>query len=93
MNTTQLMLLMCSVMSDSVTPWTVDHQDLLSMEFSRQEYWIGLPFPSPVLTINHNKLKDFCWSPCELNLTTQCQGPRVIYFKLSCQTSFSGFLM
>ena len=47
MNTTQLMLLMRSVVSDSVTPWTVDHQDLLSMEFSRQEYWIGLPFPPP----------------------------------------------
>ena len=30
-----------------VTPWTVAHQALLSMEFSRQEYWSGLPFPSP----------------------------------------------
>ena len=30
-----------------VTPWTVDHQASLSMEFSRQEYWSGLPFPSP----------------------------------------------
>ena len=28
-------------------PWTVAHQALLSMEFSRQEYWSGLPFPSP----------------------------------------------
>ena len=28
-------------------PWTVAHQVLLSMEFSRQEYWSGLPFPSP----------------------------------------------
>ena len=28
-------------------PWTVAHQDSLSMEFSRQEYWSGLPFPSP----------------------------------------------
>ena len=28
------------------TPWTVPHQDLLSMKFSRQEYWSGLPFPS-----------------------------------------------
>ena len=35
------------VVSDSVIPWTVVHQDLLSMEFSRQEYWSGLPFPSP----------------------------------------------
>ena len=29
------------------TSWTVAHQALLSMEFSRQEYWSGLPFPSP----------------------------------------------
>ena len=28
-------------------PWTVAHQVPLSMEFSRQEYWGGLPFPSP----------------------------------------------
>ena len=27
--------------------WTVTHQAPLSMEFSRQEYWSGLPFPSP----------------------------------------------
>ena len=30
-----------------VTPWTVAHQIPLSMGFSRQEYWSGLPFPSP----------------------------------------------
>ena len=30
-----------------VTPWTVTHQEALSMGFSRQEYWSGLPFPSP----------------------------------------------
>ena len=34
-------------MSDSVIPWTVAHQTPLSMGFSRQEYWRGLPFPSP----------------------------------------------
>ena len=28
-------------------PWIVAHQAPLSMEFSRQEYWSGLPFPSP----------------------------------------------
>ena len=30
-----------------MTPWTVAHQASLSMEFSRQEYWSGLPFPPP----------------------------------------------
>ena len=29
------------------TPWTVALQSLLSMEFSRQEFWNGLPFPTP----------------------------------------------
>ena len=28
-------------------PWTIAHQAPLSMGFSRQEYWSGLPFPSP----------------------------------------------
>ena len=28
------------------TPWNVTHQAPPSMEFSRQEYWSGLPFPS-----------------------------------------------
>ena len=40
----------CSVVSDSATPrtvWTVACQASLSMEFSRQEYWSGLPFLSP----------------------------------------------
>ena len=30
-----------------VAPWTVAHQAPLSMGFSRQEYWSGVPFPSP----------------------------------------------
>ena len=42
-----LLLLSRSVMSDSLTPWTVAYQAPLSMEFSRQEYWSGLPFPPP----------------------------------------------
>ena len=29
------------------TPWTVAYQAPQFMEFSRQEYWSGLPFPSP----------------------------------------------
>ena len=28
-------------------PWTLAHQVFLSMGFSRQEYWTGLPFPPP----------------------------------------------
>ena len=37
-----------SVVSDSfATSWTVGHQAPLSTEFSSQEYWSELPFPSP----------------------------------------------
>ena len=37
-----------SEMSNSLRPpWTVVHQTLLSMGFSRQEYWNGLPFSTP----------------------------------------------
>ena len=44
------MLLVCWLLSRVqlfATPWTVARQPPLSMEFSRQEYWSGLPFPSP----------------------------------------------
>ena len=45
-----LLLFSHSVVSDSfATPWTITaRQAPLSMAFSRQEYWSGLPFPSPV---------------------------------------------
>ena len=33
--------------STLVTPWTVACQAPVSMGFPRQEYWSGLPFPSP----------------------------------------------
>ena len=36
-----------SVMPKSVIPWTITCQTALSMEFSRQESWSELPFPSP----------------------------------------------
>ena len=40
-------LISCSVESDSVTLWTVAPRLLLSMGFSQQEHWSGLPFPYP----------------------------------------------
>ena len=36
-----------AVMSDSATPWTAAYQAPLSIGFSRQEYWSGVPLPSP----------------------------------------------
>ena len=38
-------------MLSHVTPWTAACQAPLSMDFSRQEYWSGLPFPSPAFPI------------------------------------------
>ena len=43
----------------SVTPWTVARQAPLPMGLSRQEYWNGLPFPSP-----GNLLKDWTHVYC-----------------------------
>ena len=37
-------MLSCPALCD---PWTVAHQAPLLMEYSRQEYWSGLPFPRP----------------------------------------------
>ena len=42
-----------SVMSDSATPWTAAHQAPPSMEFSRQESWSGVPWPSPKKVFGH----------------------------------------
>ena len=43
-----LLLLSHSVMFNSfATPWIVDHQALLPVGYSREEYWSRLPFPSP----------------------------------------------
>ena len=40
-----------SVMSNSVTSWTAAHQASPSVGFSRQQYWSGLPFPSPLMVV------------------------------------------
>ena len=37
----------CCCVQFFVTPWTAVCQSALSIGFSRQEYWSGLPFPSP----------------------------------------------
>ena len=53
----------CSLISSVwlfVTPWTVAHQAPLSLGFSRQEYWSGLPFPSPGDLPN----RDWTWVSC-----------------------------
>ena len=44
-------------MSDCVTPKVADHQAPLSLGFSRQEHWSGLPFPSPIHLLKWPKSK------------------------------------
>ena len=47
MNVNRFVLSCFSHIQLFMTLWTVDHQAPLSMGFSRQEYWSGLPFPTP----------------------------------------------
>ena len=53
------------------TPWTVAHQAPLSMEFSRQEYWSGLPFPSPGILAQESNLRLLYWQADSLPLSHQ----------------------
>ena len=53
-----------------VTPWTVACQAPLSMVFARQEYWSGLPFPTP------GDLPDPGIYPC---LCVSCIGKQILY--------------
>ena len=46
-----------------VTPWTVVHQASLSVGFSRQEYWSGLPFPPPGYLLDPG-IKPACLVSC-----------------------------
>ena len=43
-----------------VTPETAAYQAPQSLGFSRQEHWSGLPFPSPMYTVNSNKYPNYC---------------------------------
>ena len=43
-------------------PWTIDHQAPLSMGFFKQEYWSGLPCPSPG-DLPHPEIKPTSTSP------------------------------
>ena len=53
-----------SHVQSSATPWTAAHQAPPSMEFSRQEYWSGVPLPSPKYILYFIPfLKALCLSP------------------------------
>ena len=60
----------------SATPWTIAHQAPLSMEFSREEYWSGLSFPSPgIFLTRHCRQRLYCfttWEAHKDNLFCSC---------------------
>ena len=70
------------------TPWTVAHQAPPSMGFSRQEYWSGLPFPSPGDLLDPGieprspALQEDAfnlWGTREVSLSTELSSLDVIY--------------
>ena len=48
-----------------VTPWTAAYQAPPSMGFSRQEYWSGLPLPSPTYLTAAAKSHQSCPTLCD----------------------------
>ena len=44
------------------TPWTAAKQAPLSMGVSRQEYWSGVPLPSPKLSIIYKNIELLCYT-------------------------------
>ena len=69
-----------------VTPWTVAHQAPLSMGFSKQEYWSGLPFPPPgdlpKPGIKPTSLSLLHWQACSLPLVPP-EKPNIIRMQIS----------
>ena len=78
----RLLLLLFShsaVFDTFVTPWTVTHQVSLFMGFLRQQYWSGLPFPSP------GNLPNSGIKPTSLELGGRCfttKPPGKLHFRL-----------
>ena len=70
-----------------VCPWTVASQAPPSMEFSRQEYWSGLPFPSPepelrdILTKNLKCRKDGSFMTSLFHFTFWKNIPLFLFFR------------
>ena len=67
-------------------PWTVAHQAPLSMGFSKQEYWSGLPFPPPgdlpKPGIKPTSLSLLHWQACSLPLVPP-EKPNFIRMQIS----------
>ena len=75
-----------------VTPWTAAHQAPPSMGFSRQEYWSGVPLPSPRCWINIFKLNQAPFWPNTSELVRSCCAYKmlilVLWFQLFKKVEF-----
>ena len=75
-----------------MTPWAVAYHAPLSLGFSRQEYWSGLPFPSPE-DLPHSGIKPGSPALQTDSLPTESPGKSFLYnqhsVKVVKQTSFS----
>ena len=66
-------MFVCSVLSDSVTPWTVSSWAPLFMGFPRQGYWSVFPFPSQV--------RGSFWSRYQIHVfCVSCIGRWILYY-------------
>ena len=71
-----------------VTPWTAAYQAPPSMRFSRQEYWSGVPLPSPILYAQAWTIsRSLCWAipgafpkPLDSNEIQPCTQKLMILF-------------
>ena len=61
----------------SATPWTTAYQAPLSMGFSRQEYWSGVPLPSPPFSLPDHNQPRFTKNLLHANTRTRV-GPRCV---------------
>ena len=63
-----------------VAPWTVALQAPLSIGFSRQEYWSGLPFPTSDLPDPGIKPASFVYSALQVDSLLSPRKPQVLYY-------------
>ena len=70
---THVCMVMLSCVPLFATPWTVAHQAPLPVEFSKREYWRGLPFP-PLFPTQRCNLGLLCLLHCK-RIPLQCRRP------------------
>ena len=70
------------------TPWTAAYQASLSMGFSKQEYWSGVPVPSPLTFLSHFHLLTSHSFPNSFHFTPSSKSYQNCPIKLSMISSY-----